>query len=98
MTYTTQFIGTRRGYDPTSQLIPAPASETPPRKTLPHRRYSKDVGTVLAEVKGPRASYTLRGDEIYVRAKIVSSKPKPNASVAGEVEAAWTQPLVNTAR
>ena len=98
VTYTTQFLGTRRGYDPTSQLIPAPASETPPRKTLPHRRYSKDVGTVLAEVKGPKASYTLRGDEIYVRAKIVSSKSKPNASVAGEVEAAWTQPLVNFAK
>jgi hypothetical protein len=94
VTYTTQFIGTRRGYDPTSRLMPAPASETTPRKTLPHRRYSKDVGAVLAEVKGAKASYTLFGDEIYVRAKVVSSKAKPNASVAGEVEMAWTQPVV----
>ena len=93
VTYTTQFIGTRRGYDPASQLIPAPAGET----TLPHRRYSKDVGAVLAKVKGTKASYTLTGDELYVRAKIVSSKAKPNASVADEVECAWTQPLVNTA-
>jgi hypothetical protein len=90
--YTTQFIGTRRGYDPASQLIVA----EPGSKTLPHRRYSKDVGAVLAEVKGPSASYTLKGDEIYVRAKIISSKEKPNASTAGEVECAWTQPLVNT--
>ncbi len=93
VTYTTQFIGTRRGYDPASQLL----ESGPDSKTLPHRRYSKDVGAVLAEVKGPSAAYTLKGDEIYVRAKIISSKEKPNASAAGEVECAWTQPLVNGA-
>ena len=97
VTYTTQFIGTRRGYDPTSQIVLPPANE-PARKTLPHRRYSKDVGAILAEVSGPSAAYTLKGDEIYVRAKIISTKPKPNASVAGEVEMAWTQPLVNAAK
>jgi hypothetical protein len=96
VTYVTKFIGTRRGYDPTSQLIP-PANEAA-KKTLPHRRYSKDVGAVLAEVTGPRASYTLKGDELYVRAKIISSKPKPNASVANEVECAWTQPLMGGAK
>lgn len=96
--YTTKFIGTRKGYDPTSQLVLPPANEKEPRKTLPHRRYSKDVGAVLAEVKGTRASYTFKGDELYVRAKIISSKAKPNASVAGEVECAWTQPLVNGAK
>ncbi|HEY0863856.1 MAG TPA: hypothetical protein VGD97_07105 [Lacunisphaera sp.] len=90
VTYTTQFIGTRRGYDPASRLLgPAPGS-----KTLPHRRYSKDVGAILAEVKGPSATYTLTGDEIYVRAKVISSKEKSNPGVAGEVECAWTQPLV----
>lgn len=94
VTYTTQFIGTRRGYDPASRLI----ESGPGRKALPHHRYSKDVGTVLAEVKGTSASYTLTGDEIYVRAKIISSKEKPNASAAGEVECAWTQPLVNGAK
>ncbi|MCX6954821.1 MAG: hypothetical protein NTV51_21910 [Verrucomicrobia bacterium] len=97
VTYVTQFIGTRRGYDPTSQLIPTPAGEAA-RKTLPHRRYSKDVGAVLAEVKGTKASYTLKGDELYVRAKIISSKIKSNPGVAGEVETAWTQPLVNPAK
>jgi hypothetical protein len=65
---------------------------------LPHRRYSRDVGAVLAEVRGPRASYTLKGDEIYVRAKVISSKPKENSGVGGEVELAWTQPLVNAAK
>lgn len=94
VTYTTQFIGTRRGYDPASQLLPSPAAA----KTLPHRRYSRDVGAVLAEVTGTTARYTLRGDELYVRAKVISSKPKPNASVPGEVECAWVQPLTGEKR
>ena len=94
VTYVTQFIGTRRGFDRTSVELTAPTGESQPRRTLPHRRYSKDVGTVLAEVKGRNAEYVLRGDEIYVRAKIVSSKPKVNGSVDGEHETAWTQPIV----
>jgi len=96
VTYVTQFIGTRRGYDPSSELIPTPADQ--PVVTLPHRRYSRDVGAVLAEVSGTRAEYRLKGDEIYVRAKIVSSKPKVNGSVAEELETAWVQPLVGGAR
>ena len=98
VSYTTQFIGTRRGFDRTSEVMPPPATEKQPRATLSHRRYSKDVGAVLAEVKGTSAIYTLKGDELYVRAKIVSSKPKENGSVAGEFETAWTQPLVNAAQ
>lgn len=90
VTYTTQFIGTRRGFDKTTEMLPAEKNG----KTLPHRRYSRDVGAVLAEVKGSSASYTLRGDEIYVRAKVISSKKKVNGSVADEIETAWTQPLV----
>lgn len=90
VTYVTQFIGTRRGFDKQTELLPAEKNG----KTLPHRRYSKDVGAVLAEVKGTSASYTLKGDEIYVRAKVISSKKKVNGSVAEEMETAWTQPLV----
>jgi hypothetical protein len=93
VSYVTQFIGTRRGYDPTSQLI-LPDPKLPESKGLPHRRYSNDVGAVLSEVLGVHAEYTLRGDEIYVRAKIISSQPKENGSVADEFETAWTQPLV----
>lgn len=93
VTYVTQFIGTRRGFDPSGELMPP----EPNGRTLPHRRYSKDIGAVLAEVKGTHASYTLKGDEIYVRAKIVSSKLKENGSIAGEFETAWTQPLVGAA-
>jgi hypothetical protein len=96
VTYRTQFIGTRKGTSTASELIPPPADQ--PQRTLPHRRYSKEVGAVLSEVQGAAPSYTLRGDEIYVRAKIISSKPKVNGSVAGEFETAWIQPLVNPAK
>lgn len=98
VTYVTQFIGTRRGYDPSSQLLPPRPGDASAARTLPHRRYSKDVGAVLAEVKGSAASYTLRGDEIYVRARVISSKAKVNGSVANEFETAWTQPVVGAMR
>ena len=94
--YRTQFIGTRRGFNQASELIP-PADPTSSR-TLPHRRYSRDVGAVLTEVKGADADYILKGDEIYVRAKIISTKKKENSGVGAEFESAWTQPLVSPAK
>ena len=51
-------------------------------------------GSVLAEVKGTRARYEPKGDELYVRAKIISSKLKANATATNEMEMAWTQPIV----
>lgn len=96
VTYVTRFIGTRRGYDPSSEIIADAVGE--PGRTVPHRRYSAEIGAVLAEMKGAAAAYTLKGDEIYVRAKIVSSKSKVNPSAPDELETAWTQPLVNTAK
>jgi hypothetical protein len=52
------------------------------------------IGIVLAEMGGTRATYRFRGDELYVRAKILSSKRKPNARREGEHEVAWVQPVV----
>lgn len=95
VSYVIRFIGTRRGYDPSTEELPQPPLEPGELPTLPHRRYSEDVGAILAEVNGTGATYTLKGDELYVRAKIISSKPKANGSVTGEFETAWTQPLVN---
>lgn len=86
--YVTQFIGTRKGYDSTSVPVPPQPGER-------HRRsYSEDIGEVLAEVEGTEPSYRLKGDEIYVRANVISSKSKENAVHASEVEEAWIQPLV----
>ncbi len=90
ITYTTEFIGTRKGFDRTSQQVFGDAGET----LGVTRSYSKDIGAVLATVEGASASYALKGDEIYVRARITSSKPKADPYRAGEFERAWTQPLV----
>jgi len=56
--------------------------------------YSKDVGRVLKSVEGTEAHYTLTGKELYVRARVVSDRPHPNAAEPGDVEMAWTQPVV----
>ena len=88
--YTTEFFGTRQGYDAKSEVVLGKEGET--LRTT--RRYSADLGAVLAKVTGPTASYTFKGDELYVRARITSSKPKANPSAEREVERAWTQPVV----
>ena len=62
------------------------------------RIYSRDIGKVLAEVPGTAPIYALKGDEIYVRAKIISTKHKSNAPTSNEVEVAWSQPLVPLTR
>ena len=90
VTYTTQFIGTQKNYDAKNEPQRNAAGEA---LRVAHT-YSKDIGAVLAEVKGPKASYRPKGDELYVRAKIISSKPHPNPSQRGDVETAWTQPVV----
>ncbi|MEQ1861532.1 MAG: hypothetical protein ABMA13_16545 [Chthoniobacteraceae bacterium] len=90
VTYTTEFIGTRKGYDRTSQPVLGDNGAT--LRTT--RRYSADIGTVLATVEGASASYRLKGDEIYVRARVVSTKLKADPYREGEFEQAWTQPLV----
>jgi hypothetical protein len=45
-------------------------------------------------VKGPRAEYRFTGDELYVRATVISSRVKANGIVSNEVERAWVQPVV----
>jgi hypothetical protein len=94
VTYTVRFIGTRKGFDPRSEPVRSKQGEVL-RAT---RRYSPDIGVVLAEQTGPSATYTLTGDELYVRAKVLSSKPKAGATTKNEVEMAWTQPLTARAR
>ncbi|MEY3911253.1 MAG: hypothetical protein RJB43_1322 [Verrucomicrobiota bacterium] len=88
--YVIDFIGTRKGYDRKTVAVKA-ADGSEPRVT---RRYSAEVGVVLASAKGTKAEYILKGDELYVRARVTSSKPMQSSPVGGEVEKAWTQPVV----
>ena len=86
--YRTEFIGTRRGYDREAQAMPDVDG-------LPvTRRYSEQIGMVLAEVEGLEPTYSLIGDEFYVRARVRSSKPVANPAHEGELEMAWVQPVV----
>lgn len=86
--YTIEFIGTRRGYDHRSEPVKDDKGEVL-RVT---RRYSEDVGRVLQSSKGVRATYKFKGDELYVRARVTSSRHKSPIVIAGEMERAWTQP------
>jgi len=87
--YSTEFIGTRRGYDRDSQ--PHVDAEGKPLRAT--RQYSSDVGEVLATVEGVAPSYRLTGEELYVRAVVTSSKPHPDPSFEGQRQQAWTQPV-----
>ena len=86
--YTIQFIGTRKNFDRRSE--PVVATD----KSRVSRKYSDDIGQVLLERKGKKGVYRFRGDEIYVRAKVISSKPKKNPYAVDEKETAWVQPVV----
>jgi len=97
VSYRVEFVGTLQDAD--LQGSPFADEEHPHEGNLDHlhqtiNRYSDDIGKVLATVEGTTASYEVQGNEIYVRARIVSSKLHPNPYEAGDVEMAWTQPLV----
>lgn len=86
VTYRTQFIGTPRQFDKTVTTRPASDGHVV-------YSYSDDIGMVFAEVAGEKVSYKLTGDELYVRAKVISSRKHPNPQAEGDMEVAWTQPV-----
>lgn len=91
VSYTIRFIGTRRGYDSSSEPYVDGGGEVREDRT---RLYSSDIGETLQETTGTAASYTFRGDELYVRVQIESDKVKENYFYSGEVEKAWLQPVI----
>ena len=89
VSYTTKFIGTRKGYDPKNEPYTVPSGA----KLRVTHQYSDDIGQVLATVKGANATYRLKGNELFVRARIISSKPQKNAITSNATQMAWTQPV-----
>ena len=89
VTYVTEFLGTRKGYDRASEPIVGDDGQ-PIHAT---RKYSADVGRVFAQVKGVKPAYKLAGDEWYVRAVVTSSEKPVNPSFEGQLQQAWTQPV-----
>ncbi len=91
--YTIEFIGTRKGYNTQSE----PVLDAKGEEIHTTRRYSADIGVVLATVKGPKAQYKMQGDEVYVRARVTSTAKHPNPSEVDEFQRAWVQPVVGPA-
>lgn len=90
LTYKTQFVATMRD----AKLESTPQLDKVGNELPVTRVYSPDIGKVVAEVPGLTPSYKLSGKELYVWAKVISSKPHPNPYAKGDVEVAWTQPVV----
>ena len=91
VTYETYFIGTRAGHDSTS----TPVQLEDGRYIT--RLYSDEVGDTLAHMSGINPTYAYSGDELYVRAKVVSSRQKENPYREDETEMAWIQPVTGPA-
>ncbi|MFO0800388.1 MAG: hypothetical protein U0804_23210 [Gemmataceae bacterium] len=89
VSYKTEFVATMKGtnLDSTARLD-KDGQELPVT-----RAYGADVGKVVATSTDTRPSYRLTGNELYVRAKVTSTKPHPNPYAKGDTEAAWTQPV-----
>ena len=51
------------------------------------------IGVVFDSVEGTKARYQLTGRELYVRARVTSSRPPDNPSFKGQTRQAWTQPV-----
>lgn len=92
--YVIEFVGTRRGAKLEPTAGPFSPESDPDRPAREVYRYGDDIGEVLQRVEGPAAEYRVKGDELYVRARIRSSRYHPNPFAMGDPEMAWTQPLV----
>jgi hypothetical protein len=93
VSYAIEFLGTRRGFDANSE----PVLDKEGKEIRATRRYSDDIGKVLGRIEGLTAKYRFQGDELYVRARVTSSRKHPNPSEVGEFERAWTQPAIGPA-
>ena len=88
--YKTQFIATMKD----APLKGEPIFDDKGNLLDVTRNYSAEVGKVVAESESLEPSYRLTGNEIYVRARVTSTKQHPNPYQKGDVEVAWTQPMV----
>jgi hypothetical protein len=90
ITYQTEFIATFKD----ASLDSSPRTDENGRPLEVTRVYSDEVGKVVARSEELTPSYRLTGQELYVRARVTSSKAHPNPFAKGDVEMAWTQPVL----
>lgn len=92
VTYKTEFVATLKGTDLTG--TPKVFKDKDGKEVPVTGAYSADIGKVVATSNDLAPAYALTGKELYVRAKVTSTKPHPNPYAKGDVEVAWTQPVV----
>ena len=90
VSYSTKFVGARKGCSLESREFVNEKGEVPARAS---RIYSEEIGVILKEMKNLTPEYQFTGDEMYVRAIVVSDKPQDNPFREGDVEMAWIQPV-----
>ena len=83
VTYTTWFIGSRKSFKISDDID----------KQNSIKPNEAGIGEILSQSQSLEPNYKFKGDELYVRAEILSSKKKANPYVAGEYERAWLQPV-----
>jgi hypothetical protein len=99
VSYTVRFITTKRGADTQLRSVAVPAEGRRQPREAPV--FSDTVGrTVKSETFAPgapvRSSYTLRPDDLYVRARVESSEPtlyRHKDRMHPTMKVAWTQPF-----
>jgi hypothetical protein len=91
--YTIDFIGTRAGFDHKSEAV----KDSSGKEIRATRHYSDQIGTLFKSVDGERAEYQFAKNDLYVRARVTSTKKHPNPSELGEFERAWVQPILGPA-
>ena len=84
--FTVEFIGTLKSDVPGESAV----------KDSDHK-WSDNIGRVLSTATVPSGTltYNFTGNEIYVRARVTSSRRHPNPSEIGEFERAWVQPVTS---
>jgi hypothetical protein len=87
--YKTQFIATMKD----APLVSEPRKGKDGAVLDVTRNYHAEIGKVVAESDSLTPSYRITGNEMYVRAKVISTKLHPNPFQKGDVEVAWTQPV-----
>lgn len=87
--YQIEFIGSKADFPRESEAV----VDKEGKPVLTTRKYSPEIGKVLMSVKGTTGTYQFQPDDVYVRARIISTKSHDNPSYDGERQKAWVQPV-----
>ncbi|MDO5567381.1 MAG: hypothetical protein Q4G59_12040 [Planctomycetia bacterium] len=89
-----EFLGTKKGFDKTVKEETIPMGPKPDmKKTRIIHCYSDDIGVVLQKNDSLQASYALKADDLYVRARVVTVPTTWKGSEGNclPFPGAWTQ-------